>query len=155
MFRFACRMLGNSEDARDTVQDALLKIWGQKEHLKNIKNPEAWCMQIIKNLCLDRHKSKKVRTEAAKDIKEIQNGNAVTPYQYAERRDNMDKVKKAIDGLPEKFRMVIHLREVEEFSYKEISEVLNWSVDEVKINLFRARKLLKDQFVKNKLYGLL
>lgn len=154
MFRFACRMLGNTEDAQDTVQDALVKIWRQKDQLDTINNPEAWCMQITKNLCLDRHKAQKIKMTAVKDIKIIQEDSVKTPYEQAEQKDNIEKVRKIIGELPEKPRMIIHLREVEGYSYKEIATILELSLEEVKIGLFRARKLLKDQFVKNRAYGL-
>lgn len=154
MFRFACRMLGNPDDARDTVQDALLKIWNQKEQLNQINNPEAWCMQVTRNLCLDRFKSQKIRKNAAHDIKASQQDKVRTPYEDMERKDNVEKVRKLIDNLPEKFRMIIHLREVEGYAYKEIAEALEMSMEEVKVGLFRARKLLKENFVKNKAYGL-
>lgn len=154
MFRFAYRMLGNSEDARDIVQDALLKIWNQKDQLEEIRNPEAWSMQVVKNLCLDRHKMKKIRINSLADINVIPTSDPLTPYQKTEQKDNIQKVRAVIEALPEKFKMIIHLREIEEYSYKEIAEILELSMDEVKINLYRARQLLKDQLIKNKIYGL-
>jgi RNA polymerase sigma-70 factor (ECF subfamily) len=154
MFRFACSMLGNTEDARDTVQDALMKIWSQKEQLAGIHNPEAWCMQITKNLCLDRYKALKVRMDAVKHIKALQEETVRTPYDHTERKDKIERVRKIMNELPEKPRMIIHLREVEGYSYKEIADILGQSMEEVKTGLFRARKLLKERIVKNKAYGL-
>lgn len=154
MFRFALRILGNTEDARDLVQDALLKIWSQHAHLSEIQNAEAWCMQVVKNLCLDRLKAVKVRVEATKNIQKENETGYPTPYQETERKDSMEKVRKLISDLPEKFRMIIHLRDMEEFSYKEIAEIMELSMEEVKVNLFRARKMLKDKLIKNHEYGL-
>lgn len=154
MFRFACSLLGNEEDARDAVQDALMKVWNQKEQLNDIRNPEAWCMQITKNLCLDRHKALKVRMEGAKQIKGLQDGAVRTPYDQMESKDHVEKVRQMMETLPEKAKMILHLREVEGYAYKEIAAVLGLSMDEVKTGLFRARKLLKDSLIKNQVYGL-
>lgn len=153
MFRFALRMLGNVEDAKDLVQDAMLKIWNQKTTWNEVQNAEAWCLQIIKNLCLDRLKAGKIRLDARRNLVEDKEEYA-TPYQQMEKKDNLERVRNLINNLPEKFRMTIHLRDVEGFSYKEISEILECSMDEVKINLFRARKMLKDYLIKNHEYGL-
>ncbi len=154
MFRLALRLMGNPEDARDMVQDAFLKIWNQQKQPHEVENMEAWCMRIVKNLCLDSLKAGKVRKEAIKNIQISHGSDSVTPYQQAEKEDNMNRIRKLIDGLPEKYRMIIHLRDIEEFSYKEIMEILELSMDEVKINLFRARKMLKDKLIKNHEYGL-
>lgn len=154
MFRFACSPLGNEEDARDAVQDALMKIWSRRERLGDIHNPEAWCMQITKNLCLDRYKALKVRTGHIHAVKASQEAQVKTPYDQMESKDNVEKVKKIMEELPGKFKMIIHLREVEGYAYKEIAVILGLSMEEVKTGLFRARKLLKDNLIKNKVYGL-
>lgn len=154
MFRFSLRILGNSEDARDLVQDALLKIWSQHTDLEVVQNAEAWCMRVVKNLCIDRLKAGKIRAEAAKNIQKDNETGYPTPYQEAERKDNMEIIRKLIDDLPEKFKMIIHLRDIEEFSYKEMADIMEISMEEVKVNLFRARKLLKDKLIKNHEYGL-
>lgn len=153
MFRFALRMLGNTEDAKDLVQDAMLKIWNQKTKWSDIQNTEAWCLQIIKNLCLDPLKAGKIRSEANKILQKEDNVEYSTPYRQMEKKDIMEGIRLLISHLPEKFRMTLHLRDIEEFSYKEIAEIMECSLDEVKVNLFRARKMLKDQLIKNHEYG--
>jgi RNA polymerase sigma-70 factor (ECF subfamily) len=162
MFRFALRMLGSAagsaEDARDIVQDALLTVWDQKEQLAHIQNPEAWCMQITKNLCLDRLKERNVRQKAVQKLKAeknlIDNPNSGAAYETQNQIANMDQIKKIINGLPEKYRIVIHLREIEGFTYREISEITEWDMSNVKVNLFRARKELKKQLIKRKVYDI-
>jgi RNA polymerase sigma-70 factor (ECF subfamily) len=157
MFRFALRLLcsvnGADEEARDIVQDALLKIWNQKEKLDHIDNPEAWCMQIIKNLCLDRLRELKVRQKAVQTLNAGKEQIDHPKYHEAENQAAiMEQIKKIIDELPEKYRMVIHLREVEGFTYREIAEITEWDMNNVKVNLFRARKRLKEQLIKTKDY---
>jgi RNA polymerase sigma-70 factor (ECF subfamily) len=162
MFRFALRLLcsvnGADEEARDIVQDALLKIWNQKEKLEHIDNPEAWCMQIIKNLCLDRLRELKVRQKAVQTLKPRENplDNPISweSHETEKRVADMGQIKEIIDKLPEKYRIVIHLREIEGFTYREISEITECDMNNVKVNLFRARKELKEQLIKRKVYDI-
>ena len=54
LFRFSFRLLGNSEEAKDVVQEVFIKVWKGRDQLSEIQNLEAWCMRITKNLSLDR-----------------------------------------------------------------------------------------------------
>lgn len=157
MFRFAFRLLysanAGAEDARDVVQDALLKIWDQKEKLKQVNNPEAWCMQITKNLCIDRLRALKVRQNAVQQLTRAEEQVVHQEHHETEAQTaSMNEIKKMINELPKKYKMVIHLREVEGFTYQEIAEITEWKMSEVKVNLFRARKKLKEQLMNSKVY---
>jgi RNA polymerase sigma-70 factor (ECF subfamily) len=154
MFRFARKILGDSEDAKDVVQDGLLRIWDQRVKLSEIENPEAWGMQVIKNLCLDRLKGNVIRQKAANRLKQQPHLLYPTPYQQVETKSEMARLAALIEALPERYRMIIHLREVEEYSYKEIASIMEWTMAEVKVNLFRARQLLKKKLTENTTYGL-
>ena len=50
LFRFAFRLLGSSEEAKDVVQEVLIKVWNGREQMAEVQNLEAWCMRITKNL---------------------------------------------------------------------------------------------------------
>lgn len=156
MFRLALRLLtsaGGAEDARDVVQDALLKVWSQKEKLDDINNIEAWCVQITKNLCLDRLRASKVRRKAVQTLKESdRRDNYHDPAETEEQAADMELIKQTINELSEKYRMVIHLRDIEGFTYQEIAEITEWKLSKVKVTLFRARKKLKEQLINSKNY---
>lgn len=154
MFRFARKILGDSEEAKDVVQDGLLRIWAQRDKLSKVDNPEAWGMQVIKNLCLDRLKAGVIRKKVASQLGKQEHTSYPTPYQQVEAKSEMARVAGMIEALPERFRMIIHLREVEEYSYKEIASIMELSMAEVKVNLFRARQELKKKLTENITYGL-
>lgn len=154
MYRFAWRMLGDAEDARDVVQDALLKLWHSRERLEEVRNPEAWCMQITRNLCLDRFKAQKIRSRAARHLKDQAGWELVTPYRVVEDKDVMAQLNDFWERLPEKQRMMLHLRDVEGFTYKEIAAVLEVTMQDVKVGLFRARTTLRENLAKQNAYGL-
>ena len=153
MFRFALRLLGEVQEAEDVVQDVLLKLWQQREKLAEIGNAEAWCMQLTRNLSLDRLKShrRKLRTtlegwDGA--------GEGATPYRATEVKDAMQRMQTAMRRLPETQRAVIHLREVEGYSYQEMAEVLSLEMTQVKVYLHRARKALREKLMAEERYGL-
>ena len=61
LFRFAFRMLGSSEEAKDVVQEVMIKVWNGREQMAEVQNMEAWCMRITKNLSLDKLRSRQRR----------------------------------------------------------------------------------------------
>jgi RNA polymerase sigma-70 factor (ECF subfamily) len=155
LFRFAFRLLNNEEDAKDIIQDALLKVWHQQERMKDLQNLEAWCMRIVRNLALDKLKSKKHRTtEGLEKAGEMQALHQQSPHLAAEQHDVMGRVHRIINGLPEKYRTIIQLRDMDGFSYQEIGDILELTLSEVKINLHRARKTVREQLQNMHVYGL-
>jgi RNA polymerase sigma factor (sigma-70 family) len=154
LFRFAFRLLGSTEEAKDVVQEVMIKVWNGREQMAEIQNMEAWCMRITKNLSLDRLRSKQRRaTDTLEDSYDVQN-ESLTPHEATEINESMNKISQLIAGLPEKQRQVIHLRDVEGYSYNEICEILELDMNQVKVSLFRARNAVREKFVKMNAYGL-
>lgn len=154
LFRFAFRLLGSSEEAKDVVQEVFIKVWNGREQMSEIQNMEAWCMRITKNLSLDRLRSRKHRTTESLDESFNTHHEALTPYETTEMGESMSKINQWISALPEKQRQVIHLRDIEGYSYNEICEILELDMNQVKISLFRARNAVKEKFLKVNAYGL-
>lgn len=154
LFRFAFRLLGSSEEAKDVVQEVFIKVWKDREQMSEIQNMEAWCMRITKNLALDKLRSKRHRTTESLEQSFDMQHEAPTPYETTEIRESMSKINQWILALPEKQRQVIHLRDVEGYSYNEICEILELDMNQVKISLFRARNAVKEKFLKVNAYGL-
>lgn len=154
LFRFAFRLLGSSEEAKDVVQEVLIKVWNGREQMADVQNMEAWCMRITKNLSLDRLRSRQRRaTDPIEEGAEIRH-ETLTPHERTEIHENMQRINEMIAALPEKQRQVIHLRDVEGYSYNEICEILELDMNQVKVNLFRARNAVREKFVKMNAYGL-
>lgn len=154
LFRFAFRLLGSSEEAKDVVQEVLIKVWNGRDQLAAVQNMEAWCMRITKNLSLDRLRARQRRsTDSLESTTEIHQ-EALTPHERTEIHENMERITEMIAALPEKQRQVIHLRDVEGYSYNEICEILELDMNQVKVNLFRARNAVREKLVKINAYGL-
>ena len=154
LFRFAFRLLGNEDEAKDIVQEVLIRVWNGREQMAAVQNWEAWCMRITKNLSLDRLRvitRKKTRPlEESFDLRH----HALTPHESTEMVESIHKITQMIAALPDKQRQVMHLRDVEGYSYQEICEILEIDMNQVKVNLFRARNAVRERMTKIDAYGL-
>ena len=154
LFRFALRFLANEEEAKDIVQEVFIRVWNGRDQMSQVENWEAWCMRITKNLSLDRLRL--ISRKQTRPIEESYNlqEDRLTPYESTEIGESMQKVTQIIAALPEKQRQVIHLRDVEGYSYQEICEILELDMNQVKVNLFRARTAVREKLIKIDAYGL-
>jgi RNA polymerase sigma-70 factor (ECF subfamily) len=154
LFRFAFRLLGSSEEAKDVVQEVMIKVWNGREQMAEIQNMEAWCMRVTKNLSLDKRRLRQRRaTDSMDEGFEIRN-EALSPHENTELNESMLRINQLIAALPEKQRQVIHLRDIEGYSYNEICEMLELDMSQVKVSLFRARNAVREKLVKMNAYGL-
>lgn len=148
LYRFALRITGSVHEAEDVVQEVLEKVWKTApEQIDNIQNWEAWCMTLTRNRSLDKTRSQTLRRTAPLDGVAEQSSHTATPAQATETRDLIAQVKGMMQQLPEKQRLVMHLRDIEELTYDEIAESLSISLDQVKVSLHRARKTIRERMM--------
>jgi RNA polymerase sigma factor (sigma-70 family) len=152
LFRLAKNFLRNREEAEDLLQDVLLKLWTNKQDLNSYKSVEALAMTTTRNLCLDRLKARKHRRTADINGQEIDSGYAA-PDQLTEAADSESLLQRLLDALPEQQRYVLHLREVEGYSYEEMEALTGLSVNNLRVILSRARKSMRDGYLKVEAYG--
>ncbi len=154
LFRFAFRLLGNSEEAKDVVQEVFIKVWKGRDQLSEIQNLEAWCMRITKNLSLDRlRQQQRQATDSIEKGFQVQHSD-LSPLENIEINESMKRIGDLMAALPEKQRQVMHLRDIEGYSYNEICEILEIDMSQVKVNLFRARNAVREKLQKIDTYGL-
>jgi RNA polymerase sigma factor (sigma-70 family) len=154
LFRFALKFVGSEEEAKDVVQEVFIRVWNGREQMNEVQNCEAWCMRITRNLSLDRIRSiNRKQTHPIEESFNVQH-EALTPHESTEIHESMQRINQLIASLPEKQRQVIHLRDVEGYSYNEICEILELDMNQVKVNLFRARNAVREKLMKINAYGL-
>lgn len=154
LYRFAFRLLGNNEEAKDVVQEVMIKVWNGRDQLGEVQNMEAWCMRITKNLSLDRLRQQQRRpTDSLEKGMHISH-NSLSPAESTEMAERMKRISELMAELPDKQRQVMHLRDVEGYSYNEICEILEIDINQVKVNLFRARNAVREKLQKMDAYGL-
>lgn len=147
MFRYAYNIVGSRFAAEDVVQEAMIKIWKRKDQFADIENKEAWCVTITRNLAIDKVRSAKKRR--ASDISEHHDVSDSTPAPdiLLEQKDALSHVEKLLRALPLQQQEIITLRDIEGYTYQEIADILECSVDQVKVNLHRARKSLREKLI--------
>lgn len=147
LYRFALRITGSTHEAEDVVQEVMENILKTSENQsQQVRNWEAWSMTLTKNRSLDRNRRRKTRQILSVENR-AETGAVPSPAIQTENTDLSEQIRKMIQELPEKHRLVMHLRDIEEMSYEEISNVLSMPADQVKINLHRARKTIRTRLV--------
>lgn len=147
LLRFATHFLKNEDEAKDVVQDVFLKLWQKRNDLAEIENIEAFAMRMTRNRCLDVIKANKVvpiDSEIDRKLKE----ETIDVHSKVELSESANQIKMLINKLPDLQRSVMHLRDIEQFSYEEIAEATNIKVNAIRVNLSRARKKVRDEFIK-------
>tara|TARA_R110002124_G_scaffold5301_1_gene33116 strand:- start:123648 stop:124154 length:507 start_codon:yes stop_codon:yes gene_type:complete len=151
LYRLAKRILVSNDEAEDAVQEVYLKLWKGKKKLKDYRNPEAFAMTMTKNYCLDRLKSKQ-----ASNLKIVHNNfqNTDNVERQVEANDGVSMVFKIMETLPEQQRIILQLRDVEQFEFSEIAEMLESNETAVRVSLSRARKTVREELIKKYNYGI-
>lgn len=152
IFRFSKCMLGDVAEAEDVVQDVFEKLWTRRNALEECTNPEGFVMQSVKNLCCDRLRRQKVRNNKLAQIKN--DSTSVADGNRAEQRDMKHIVEEIIARLPEKQRIVIHMRDVEGWEMDEIARMADMQPEAVRVTLSRARKTVRETMIKTMNYGI-
>lgn len=152
VFRLAKRLLVSSDEAEDATQELYFKLWKNKEKMVKYDNVEAYAMMMTKNYCLDQLKSKRASnlTLVHSNYKD-ENTEVQSDVEY---KDSASILKRMMNDLPEKQRMIIQLRDVENYEFSEIAKIMNMEQTAIRVNLSRARKTLRERYIKKQNYGI-
>ncbi len=151
IFRLAKRLLVSKEEAEDATQEVLLKLWRNKEKIQEYKNVEAFSMTMTKNFCLDKLKSK--HAQNLKIVHSNYKDEKTSLQKQVELNDSIDWVAKIIEDLPEQQKLVIQLRDIEQYDFDEIAKMLDMNNTAVRVALSRARKTIREKLTKTHNYG--
>ena len=151
LYRLAKRLLVSSDEAEDAVQEVFLKLWKGRDKIDNYRSPEAFAITMTKNYCLDRLKSKQ-----ASNLKIVHNNykNSENIERTIEGNEGVELVTKIMETLPEKQKMIMQLRDIEQFEFVEISQMLEINETAIRVALSRARKVVREQLIKQYNYGI-
>lgn len=154
LYAAALRMARNPADAEDLVQEAYMKAFSAFHQYKPGTNLKAWLYRILTNTYIDVYRKRQREPQQA-------NTDTVEDWQLAQAGAHDSKglesaetealshlpdsnIKEALQAIPEDFRMAVYYSDVEGFSYKEISEIMDTPIGTVMSRLHRGRKLLRD-----------
>jgi len=152
-YRYAFSILRNQDLAIDVVQETFMKVWEKRSEMHAIQNPEAWCMTLTRNFALEKLRSKFHRSVTMDAIGQQETG-LPSPLQQTEMAETMELIDRIVNRLPLKQKESFLLRDVEGFSYQEISDITGHSVSDVKVCIFRARNIIRNRLTKLHSHGL-
>jgi len=149
LFNYARRMTGSQVDAEDLLQETYLKAYRFFDKFEPGTNCKAWLFRILKNSYINRYRRDRKSPETTEFdvIEEFQfTIGADSHDESAELFKNVldDEIAQAIERLPEDFRTVVILCDIEDFSYEEIAEFVDCPVGTVRSRLHRGRRLLRE-----------
>lgn len=154
LYNIAWRITGHADQAEDVVQETFVKLWNMRDKLHEVQNIESFAVTVTKNLCLDRLRARHtVSIEEHRTVFTLQSADS-SPLCYAEEGDAAGHMQKLIEALPEQQRTVVLLRDVEEYSFEEIEQLTGLTSVNIRVILSRARKTLREQYVKLLEYGI-
>lgn len=151
LYRLAKRLLVSNEEAEDATQEVLLKLWSKKTKIAEFNNVEAFAMTMTKNYCLDKLKSKQ-----ASNLKLVHSNykdEHTSLQKEVELRDSVSIVHQILEQLPEQQKIIIQLRDVEQYDFEEIAKVVNMNPTAIRVALSRARKYVRQELIKKHNYG--
>lgn len=155
LYNYALRMTSNPDDAADLVQETFLKafrFWDKYEQGTNIR---AWLFRIMKNSYINKYRKESKEPETV-DYDDIQNfynsirASSADPNDLQARIFNgllEDDITHALESLPEDFRTVVILCDIEGLSYEEIAEFVDCPIGTVRSRLHRGRKMLRTMLI--------
>ena len=154
LHNYALRMTNSREDAADLVQEVFLKawrFWGSYERGTNIK---AWLFQILRNSYINRYRQRSRNPEmvAFDSVQNLDHTNGHRPGKFSDMGvGNLleDDVAHAVAALPDEFRTVVILSDIEGLTYEEIAEFTASPIGTVRSRLHRGRKILRAQLLKH------
>ncbi len=154
------RLLNQSNDAREVVQDAFLRAYRALDTLENPQVFGSWLLRIVSNLSLNYRRSRARRPTVSLDdrgnggeagenqgdsLSDVLTGSDPMPEQAMMTGELKQRIQQALDELPEKQRTALTLFALEKMPQKEVAEILGCSVEAVKWHVFSARKKLKEK----------
>jgi len=148
LYGYAFRILRNQEEAEDAVQDIFIKLWNLGTKLDKYDNIGALAITMVKNLCIDQIRKKKHFMREDSEVQNIQSIDNKSPYVLLENRESEDILQNIINQLPDNYKVVIELREIEGLSYEEVAEKTEQNINTLRVTLSRARKIIRDEFNK-------
>lgn len=147
LYNASFRIVKNQQDAQDAVHDAFIKAFQNISKLEKELNLGAWLKRIVINCSLDFLKKKKKLgwlQDATEFLEEEEDTNV-----YEDISFKIEEVKKALNGLKDKYRIIIVLYLIEDYSHKEIAQQLGLKESTVRNQYVRGKRLLKQQLQKN------
>jgi RNA polymerase sigma-70 factor (ECF subfamily) len=142
LYKISYRVVNDEEAAEDLVHDSLIKMNEKELVFPSLDDAKYWLIRVVKNASLNYAKRKTRERKAYEKVLREEKRETVSSEVDTLKKETQQKVKEALNKLPEKLRMILILREYADMNYKEIGKVLGITEGNVKVRVFRAREQL-------------
>jgi RNA polymerase sigma factor (sigma-70 family) len=148
LYGYALRILQNQEEAEDAVQEVFIKLWRMGEKLNVYLSIEALAITMTKNYCIDIVRKRKRMLEDERNEAHSGSNLVPTPYEQLEKAESGEILCSIINKLPETYREIVKLRELDGLSYEEVAEITDQNINTLRVNISRARRIIRDEYNK-------
>ncbi|HOW10243.1 MAG TPA: sigma-70 family RNA polymerase sigma factor [Bacteroidales bacterium] len=148
LYGIAYRMLKNQEGSEDAVQEVMVKLWKMNARLSGYESVEALATTMTKNHCIDIIRKQKHFVNSDQGPLSFFSNNEPSPHEKLESTESFLAIRNIIDRLPGPYRNVIYQRDIEEKGYDDIAESTGQNINTLRVNLSRARKMVRDEYKK-------
>lgn len=149
LYIYAYRILRDQEGSEDAVQEIFIKLWKMNEKLGEYESVDALATTMVKNYCIDQlRKLKHIKPDDESAMAHYHDLNP-TPHDELEINETYALMERIINNLPEKYRVIIHLRDIDGLSFEEIADKTGQNINTIRVNLSRARKTVRDEYKKH------
>jgi RNA polymerase sigma-70 factor (ECF subfamily) len=135
------------EEAEDAVQEVFIRLWKMGDQLDSYQSIDALATTMTRNYCIDQIRKKK---NLLFDYKEKDSNKLITasPLELLENKESDEIIESMIENLPETFRGLIQMRDVQGLDYEEIAGRTGQNINTIRVTISRARALLRDEYKK-------
>jgi RNA polymerase sigma-70 factor (ECF subfamily) len=152
LFGFAFRMLQNKEDAKDAIQELLMKLWNNRKKLETNGNFKTYCFTALYHDCIDRlRRRSRMHNAGNTDLVEIADNTRIDLD--CENSDLIRQIRLAMDELPYKQKVIMELRDFQGFEYEEIARMMEMTVNAVRVTVARSRATISEKMKQEIGYG--
>ncbi len=148
LFAVCLKYSRNYEEAQDNLQESFLVIFDKISQFKNKGSFEGWAKRVVINYTLQQYRNQKIFEIVSENIADE------SEVEIDDETISLDFLTKIIQELPDRYRLVFNLYVIDDYSHKEIAEMLNINIGTSKSNLARAKSILKEKIALNNHYSI-
>ena len=148
LFAVCLKYSRNYEEAQDNLQESFLVIFDKISQFKNKGSFEGWAKRIVINYTLQQYRNQSIFEIVSENIADQ------SEFEIEDENVSLEFLTKIIQELPDRYRLVFNLYVMDDYSHKEIAEMLNINIGTSKSNLARAKEILKEKIELNNNYSI-
>lgn len=145
LYSLAFRILGKQNEAEDAVQEVFIRLWNMGNKLNNYESVDALATTMTKNYCIDQLRKSRIVFESDLMVRDL---SAAATDELIENAESYMIIQKIIVTMAPNFRKMIIMKDIDGLSYEEISEKTGQNINTIRVNLSRARAIVRKEYGK-------